>query len=520
MITLLLVEDEYYTRKGLLRYLDFVSLGIENVLEAGNGLEGLDYAQKNKIDILLTDIRMPRIDGIELAKAVRALYPDCIILFLSGYSDRDYLRSALSLRTFRYIDKPIDPDTLSGALNEAVQHYHRLYNSAKHSLNETKKLLARQLVTAPINYEDFNVKMHELSIPPHAFKDCCTILIQLLNQDSSNFMADFSSSLNEVFTVCENFFRTYSIPCLMSELKERYILIHLLSNFPSTVSFVPEDLKGLLLNLSHRLELYPHFISIGEPVHSASDLKSSFNNAVINQQRNFFLGINSISMPELCSHENYTLDINIQNSIQQAVINYDYTQCKKALDQLLSEYRSHPSSLISSAKSDYLKLLIWIYHYVYRKYKSNLFQNESYLEDKVNNATTIEDLHTFALHCFAAYFDTIPNSPERQIINTITQIIEKEYSDYNMSVQYICDKINLSVSHASFLFKQETGNTINQYVQTVRIRHAENLLANTNTKISDIAGQTGFADSNYFTKLFHKKTGLLPSEYREVHKSW
>ena len=97
------------------------------------------------------------------------------------------------------------------------------------------------------------------------------------------------------------------------------------------------------------------------------------------------------------------------------------------------------------------------------------------------------------------------------------EIINRDYSNPSLGIQYICDRIRLSPSHASYLFKQATGETINQAIQNVRVSRAENLLATTNMKITEIAGRCGFPDSNYFTKLFRKKTGFLPSEYREIH---
>ena len=98
---LLLVDDEFHVRKKLLHKIDWEALGIDTLLEAEDGESGYETAKRRKIDILISDIRMPRMDGIEMAGKIRELYPDCVILFLSGYSDKEYLRSAISLHAFR-----------------------------------------------------------------------------------------------------------------------------------------------------------------------------------------------------------------------------------------------------------------------------------------------------------------------------------------------------------------------------------------------------------------------------------
>ena len=103
-MNLLLVDDEFHVRKKLMQKIDWKALGIDRLLEAGDGDQGYELAVNEPIDIIISDIRMPRMDGIEMAAKIRELYPDCVILFLSGYSDKEYLRSAISMQALQYID--------------------------------------------------------------------------------------------------------------------------------------------------------------------------------------------------------------------------------------------------------------------------------------------------------------------------------------------------------------------------------------------------------------------------------
>ena len=125
-MTLLFVDDEYHVRQKIVSHIDWSALNIDTVLEADNGETAYQYALKNKIDILLSDIRMPHMTGIELAEKIRSLYPNCVILFLSGYSDKEYLRSAISLHALHYIDKPINLDQVTQALQDACEYCHQL----------------------------------------------------------------------------------------------------------------------------------------------------------------------------------------------------------------------------------------------------------------------------------------------------------------------------------------------------------------------------------------------------------
>ena len=103
MYTLLVADDELFTRKGIIKKIDIDPSGISTILEARDGKEGLAIAQYTSVDIVLSDVRMPRMDGIHMCQEIRNLYPDCVIIFLSGYSDKEYLRSAISMQALQYL---------------------------------------------------------------------------------------------------------------------------------------------------------------------------------------------------------------------------------------------------------------------------------------------------------------------------------------------------------------------------------------------------------------------------------
>ena len=117
---ILIADDEELTRKGIISSIDWENLGISQIDSADDGINALSHAQKNAPDILLTDVRMPRMDGIELSKRLRELVSDCPIIFMSGYSDKEYLKAAINLKAVSYVEKPFTPDDITQALTEAV----------------------------------------------------------------------------------------------------------------------------------------------------------------------------------------------------------------------------------------------------------------------------------------------------------------------------------------------------------------------------------------------------------------
>lgn len=519
MLTLLLAEDEFYTRKGLIKHLDFASLGIDNILEAADGREGLSLAHENRIDILLTDVKMPHMDGIELAKSIRVLYPDCIIMFLSGYSDKEYLRSALSLRTFRYIDKPVDTDFLMDSLSEAVILCKRKSTSYHYNIEETEKTFARSLVRSGSLPENFSEQLQLLELTPGHFNSCRTILIQFLNSPEFQAMAsDFSPLTFIALRTCKELLKEYNFESVCSEYRECYLIIHILTPPERTnVPFPKQRFHFMLQELSERLSNYPHFISVGNMVASASQLVASYNSAVISLQTNYYTGIGSISYADNAGNQVYEMSNATFTRIQQAVINQDEQDCKAALEEIYQGFYTHTATLINSTKTSYHKLLYWLFQYINSKYPDTSLQTETFLWEATTNSTTLDELHTFAVNYFETYFSKLHTAPDASTSSAIMQVIGESYSDSSLSIQYISDKLNLSCSYLSYIFKQESGQTINQYIQSVRIQKAKELLSGTDLKILEVAVRCGYPDSNYFTKLFRKTTGFLPSEYREAN---
>lgn len=173
---LLLVDDEFHVRKKLLHKIDWEALGIDTLLEAEDGESGYETAKRRKIDILISDIRMPRMDGIEMAGKIRELYPDCVILFLSGYSDKEYLRSAISLHALSYIDKPVSPEQVVSAVREAVDYCNNMQNSTVFAAKIKEARLVRLLCSPRPGEEQLTSLLKDCGLSPLSFQTpapCC-----------------------------------------------------------------------------------------------------------------------------------------------------------------------------------------------------------------------------------------------------------------------------------------------------------------------------------------------------------
>ena len=120
---LLIVDDEELTRTGVITSLDWASLGIDEVLQADDGVHGLETARLCKPEIILCDVRMPRMDGISMLERLEKILPDTVPIFMSGYSDKEYLKAAIKLKAVNYIEKPFSISEIETAIREARELY-------------------------------------------------------------------------------------------------------------------------------------------------------------------------------------------------------------------------------------------------------------------------------------------------------------------------------------------------------------------------------------------------------------
>ena len=138
---LLIADDEKLTREGIRGNLDLQSLGITQVFLADDGIHGLETGLREHADIVLTDVRMPRMNGVQMAEKLLAAQPDTVIIFMSAYSDKEYLKAAIKLKAVSYVEKPLDMEELASAVREAVENCRTMSTRQVAARSHEKELL-------------------------------------------------------------------------------------------------------------------------------------------------------------------------------------------------------------------------------------------------------------------------------------------------------------------------------------------------------------------------------------------
>ncbi len=524
MISLLIADDEGFVRNGLTKNLAWSKLGIDYVEQAIDGQNAFEKAVVMKPDILLTDVRMPRMDGIQLATKLREILPNCKIIFMSGYSDKEYLKSALHLKAVSYIEKPINITEISQVISEAVSMC--LEESEKQELDLKKDINLKESldmlrVNLPLEILHNNAEMEKwLKISNISISGSTRFVTVIFNFAIKEWDALTAKGLGKVYLqkFIHEAFLLKGLKAFSSFKTDNTMLLIALGEYKSPAGY-DKILDELSLQILEELkDKCPVFISIGSIVDDTVRVSQSYQAAVIASQQLFFKGYGKFSRMEDRYSQTLELNESIPDEFKGLLQSKDSQKVLDFLKDTAHSIKRCNNTLIPNIKSLYFKmLLVLLNHAARQKIVFSPASSEGELWETLNDFATLDEVESFIMNFAAAYFaEKSKLEGVSRCIADIYEIIEKNYSNPELSIKFICDKLYMSHSHICVLFKKETGNTLNQYITEFRIEKAKEILAGSTVKLYYVASKVGYTDQNYFTKIFKKVTNMTPSEYREM----
>ncbi len=505
MYTLLLVDDASYTRQGILKALPLQQLQITKVIEAEDGIDALRRIHLETPDIILTDVKMPRMDGIEMSLNIRKKHPNCIIIFMSGYSEQSFLRSAIKLRAIHYVDKPIDMDEIINVLQEAVLLCAKQNETLEIIDNHTQHQLLLALTKSKADTNEVNLSLKLINIDAKKVTNALTFIIKLLPEPDIEDELLYHMQ-QSYLSIVDLFLSGYPLAYLRTFKDSHTLVCHLLQ-IDKTINLSSKTWqKAIFSKLSTNLNHYKHFIAVGIPVKNYLSLNHSYTSAIISLHQNFFIGVNSTSYSNYLPLKKYSFPPKSLLQFEKCITNKDKLQALNIVNLLSQTYQKHTGTTIPQVKLDYFKFILHLHT-----------EDENLIWNALTNAYTLSELDCFVKDYIEAYFKTLEvQSDKRQISTAIYDFIHMNYSNNDFTIDMMSQALNLTSTYLSYIFKQETGETINHYLTQYRIKQAKQHLPNMSYKISNIGAMVGYGDNNYFAKVFKRTTGTSPSEFRRI----
>lgn len=513
---LLIVDDEELTRTGVISSIDWKSLGIDEILQADDGINGLEAARLHKPEIILCDVRMPRMDGISMLSRLESLLPDSIPIFMSGYSDKEYLKAAIRLKAVNYIEKPLNPAEIREAVQEAAELYRQKLRTHRgetlHSM-ETASRLALQLA-APFgsNRQDIQQLTAELSlnIQPDT---CFTAIVVKVHSDLEPSLP----SMEEIYFSIRDYLHHFHLECIYAEKRVQYLVFFV---FGASMPSEPV-LKGIREFICRQFAVCHRFyIAAGENLPGISRAYQSYTSAVVLLQSSFFFPAGTFLTPPVMEELRSTLvhpplPADPEKLFSELLLAKDEAGCTDFLNTIYACYDRNPGVLPNQAKDLYYKLFRTLDDTA-KQLQFSFSSEQETLTATLENSFSYEELHNRLTAKALQFFTDMQNTvQENSTIFLIKDYIGKNYMSETLSVKDISSHVFLSASYVCTFFKNETGMTLNQYLTEYRMEKAKQLLGDSRYKITDISSKVGYSDGNYFGKSFKKYTGFSPSEYRE-----
>lgn len=513
---LLIADDEILTRNGLISSIDWESLGIHQIYQAGDGLEAYNAACTLKPDIILSDIRMPRLSGIEFADKLKKTLPDVSLIFMSGYSDKEYLKAAIRLKAVTYVEKPLDlqevRDSVTDAIHQRQEKLQTRNSIHLQSLEDSSRLA--QMLTRPYKEKEEEItklteKISMRLTPQTSFTSF------IVKSRSLDFNASF---LKEKVAEFEHFLANYHLKLLSVRLHTVHHVFHIWGDG------VPSDtvLTSIGQFLSESFAPFGEFyISRGEPVRGIAKVYQSYTCAVILLQSGFFAPVNSILCPDLMNDSKISGNKNSvsdpSDQFLALLLDKQQAQVQDFLDALYQTYFNNVTLLPNQVKDIYFRLFSCLTHCRQKlKLASDSATGQDSILQNLEDCFSYGELHALLVQKTDELFHAITESnQEDSTIFMIKDYISKHYAEEHLSIKEISDHVFLSASYICTYFKAQTGQTLNQYITEYRMERAMQLLQDSRYQITDISEKVGYNNGNYFGKSFKKFTGLTPSQYRE-----
>ena len=493
-IKVMIVDDEANTRNLLRICLDWAAIGCEIAWEAESGQEALDLLGENEADILITDIKMPFMDGLSLSKIVSKEFPRMKIIIISGYDDFEYARRALKLGVQDYLTKPINMDELTYLASDCV----RRFDEARKDSFEDREDLLRKLLMYEVNDSGLITEMEH---------DYCMVLI-FESADSGWLMAEAAGHMREqgayVLVQRENLCEIAVIAPTRMTVEMRASLF--LSHTRQLFSEQGMSLTCAQSNVQWGIRLLDQCY---QEAHEALKLKYIRGD---NQNLRF----QDIKGDEKESDPSPILDIDL------------ITPVKSGNVQLLKKRMGELEKLLKQAGMDsyiYMQFMVGsLYSTVLKELGDAGICADLVFENPVEEYKKLIGCETIGkaigvlgenLKRICEYVGSQKSGVYSRPVVKALAYMEENYSSPDLSMEDTAVAAGLSSARFSTSFKSETGVTFTDYLLKLRMEKAKDLMRDPNRKIYEIAMMTGYSNSPYFSTAFKKYTGCPPSEYRE-----
>ena len=527
LYNVLLVDDEADVLQAMKKKIDWEALGFCLAGTAENGQEALEMAEQLHIDVVMTDIKMPYMDGLTLCKNLKQSYRNMKVIIYSGFDDFEFAREAVHLEAEEYLLKPISAGDMEAAFSKVrkkldqeydeYRNLNRLSEYYRKSLPAMREQLVMGILEGRIAGERARAMMetYEICLDSPFYVVAALYMDVNPREEQPQPAQLFTLSLKDmVQDYLKNRTRFFSTAFL-----DQVIVIFMLDE--------REEIDQVLYHLDQICKMGFRVLkssvtaAVGQICANTDALHTSYEEAVNAMEYRSILGsgqvlyINDI---EPCSEENILVTEHEFQNLVHAVRLGNRDETNVAIAQIMDSIRKEPISpgqyqlLFMELLSELMKI-----GRAYKLHPNQIFGEHAGSWQELYRMVTVDELEGW-LQEVCTNLRHVLRHERRDSAARLTEqakaYIEEHYKESDLSADSLCRCLNVSAAYFSTIFKREVGMSFVAYLTKIRLEHALELLRTTEDKTYIIASRVGYMEPNYFSYVFKKQYGISPSKYR------
>lgn len=511
--TIFIADDELIIRQGLMCIIDWEELGFQIIGEASNGEDALHAIIEKTPDVVMLDIRMPKLTGLEVVEKARKHGYTGKIIILSGYSEFSYAQKAIRYGVEYYLTKPIDETELYDTISEIKETLLKEQNDSpifdEEYLARTRNMVLYDVLTGHIRPNALE------AVKLHLDSDCYQVVIyESYSHHASNMRYPFSELLN--VTNEDNF----SYEQILLD-KNQVLLLK--------GTFIQEKFREFLAHYESEQKpqknspLDSLFIAYGRIIYAPEDIHISYNEALQLLNRRFFCEhrqhtIGYEMLPDMESQASFVLDESALKEYLEKFVGYIQAGGRNQVAEALNELEK--KLYCSGDDIHKIKLFLTDLYLSIKERITHLYHNISIpfpgnaeIISRINEKYYLYEIILLFSEQFEIIMQTAFNSSAGNVMDDIIYYIEHNYMD-NIKLETIAPLFGYNSSYLGKLFAKKVGIGFNAFVDHIRIEHSKELLKNTDLKVYEIAEKVGYRNVDYFHTKFKKYVEQSPAEFR------
>ena len=492
MYKLYLLDDEPFILEGLKYIIDWEEYGFDVVGTSSNGEDGFNFIKNEDVDLIITDIMMPKMTGLELISNLKKINHNAKFIVLSAFQEFQYAKEAISMGAENYLTKPIDEDELIQTIEEVKKKIEKI-KLEKVDTKIFKNDLILKLICNRNNDEVLDrLKLEDVNFN---YKNLCVVILEFAEGSNINkHILNHIDNLN--YEYCVN---------LQNQI---LIIMDKESVNKDTLRNLKDDISSIINE-----QIY---ISRGKYVDSIDNLNCSYQSAKdIHEYKLVYPNISWIREYKEKSYNLENIDYIDFNHLKKLLLNKDNKESLNYIESIFSKLKNDENLTVKQIKTKSIEVFLNVYNYFN---DSKIIKGLDLYLEKVINSVNLDqiqiELNNMIKHRQSKLEETDDSiSP---IILKLLRNIEKNYSK-DLNLKEVSETYNINSLYLGQLFQKETGILFSDYLNNFRVNKAKKLLVETSLKAAEIGELVGYANKNYFYRKFKDIVGITPSEWRKIN---